>query len=150
MDDDWLELEWGPNSEAPEILYIPKNHTTNTRPLEIVFVGVGPGDGAVLIIPERDEKEAIIVIDACGRSPLNPNNSQIITGSPRSTARAAPWLLQFSRDYITVRTKIRRPRTNGFVERMDRTLLNELWRDSQGETGSHLDLYGRLPMARPM
>ncbi len=93
-----------------------------------MFVGVGQGDGAVLIIPERDEKEAIIVIDACGRSPLNANNSQIITGSPRSTARAAPWLLQFSRDYITVRTKIRSPRTNGFVERMNRMLLNECFR----------------------
>jgi len=64
MDDDWLEIEWGPNSASPEFLYIPKDHTTDIRPLEIVFLDVGQGDGAVLITPERGEGEAIMVIDA--------------------------------------------------------------------------------------
>lgn len=62
--DGWLEIEWGPNGDSPELLYIPKAHTNDTRPLEIVFLDVGQGDGAVLITPERDESEAIIVIDA--------------------------------------------------------------------------------------
>lgn len=61
---DWLEIEWGPNSESPELLYIPKSHTSDTRPLEIVFLDVGQGDGAVMISPERDDGEAVIVIDA--------------------------------------------------------------------------------------
>jgi beta-lactamase superfamily II metal-dependent hydrolase len=64
MGDGWLEIEWGPNSDDPELLYIPKDHTTNTRPLEIVFLDVGQGDGAVLITPEPGDGEAIMVIDA--------------------------------------------------------------------------------------
>lgn len=64
MGDGWLEIEWAPNSDSPELLYIPKDHTADTRPLEIVFLDVGQGDGAVLITPERDDGEAIIVIDA--------------------------------------------------------------------------------------
>ena len=64
--DGWLEIEWAPNSDNPELLYIPKIHTTDTRPLEIVFLDVGQGDGAVLITPERDDGEAIMVIDAGG------------------------------------------------------------------------------------
>ncbi|QDT97336.1 ComEC family competence protein [Gimesia aquarii] len=64
MGDGWLEIEWAPNSEEPELLYIPKEHTTDTRPLEIVFLDVGQGDGAVLITPERGENEAVMVIDS--------------------------------------------------------------------------------------
>ena len=30
------------------------------------------------------------------------------------------------------------------------TQYTSMWRDKQGETDSHLDLYGRLPMSRPM
>jgi beta-lactamase superfamily II metal-dependent hydrolase len=59
-----LRIIWGPESEKPETFYIPKTHTTDRRPLEIVFLDVGQGDGAVLISPERDSREAIIVIDA--------------------------------------------------------------------------------------
>lgn len=59
-----LRIIWGPESEKPETLYIPKTHTADHRPLEIVFLDVGQGDGAVLISPERDSREAIIVIDA--------------------------------------------------------------------------------------
>ena len=64
LDGDWLEIEWGPSTSDPKLLYIPKRHTTCTRPLEIVFLDVGQGDGAVLITPERDDNEAVIVIDA--------------------------------------------------------------------------------------
>ena len=62
--DGWLRVIWGPNSPEPETLYIKKDHTTDTRPLEIIFLDVGQGDGAVLITPERDDTEAVFVIDA--------------------------------------------------------------------------------------
>ena len=62
--DGWLRIIWGPKSAEPETLYIKKDHTTGTRPLEIIFLDVGQGDGAVLITPERDDTEAIFVIDA--------------------------------------------------------------------------------------
>ena len=62
--DGWLKIKWGPNSDNPQTYYIPKEHTSETRPLEIIFLDVGQGDGAVLITPERDGNEAIIVIDA--------------------------------------------------------------------------------------
>ncbi len=62
--DGWLRIIWGPRSADPQTLYIPKDHTSETRPLEIIFLDVGQGDGAVLITPERDEGEAVIVIDA--------------------------------------------------------------------------------------
>ena len=62
--DGWLRVNWAPNSDNPETLFIPKDHTSDTRPLEIIFLDVGQGDGAVLITPEQDDGEAIIVIDA--------------------------------------------------------------------------------------
>ena len=62
--DGWLRVNWAPNSPKPETLFIPKEHTNETRPLEIVFLDVGQGDGAVLITPERGAGEAVIVIDA--------------------------------------------------------------------------------------
>lgn len=62
--DGWLRIIWGPTSDNPETLFIPKDHTTDQRPLEIIFLDVGQGDGAVLITPERDDNERIMVIDA--------------------------------------------------------------------------------------
>ncbi|MBZ0216649.1 MAG: hypothetical protein K8F25_08860 [Fimbriimonadaceae bacterium] len=62
--DGWLRIIWAPTSDNPETLYIPKAHTADQRPLEIIFLDVGQGDGAVLITPERDDSERIIVIDA--------------------------------------------------------------------------------------
>ena len=62
--DGWLKVNWAPNGPKPETVFIPKAHTIETRPLEIVFLDVGQGDGAVLITPERDDSEAVIVIDA--------------------------------------------------------------------------------------
>ena len=32
-----LRIIWGPESEKPETFYIPKAHTTDHRPLEIVY-----------------------------------------------------------------------------------------------------------------
>jgi beta-lactamase superfamily II metal-dependent hydrolase len=63
--DGWLKVVWAPLDPAKRReLFIPKEHTIEKRPLEIVFVDVGQGDGAVLITPETDDRERIIVIDA--------------------------------------------------------------------------------------
>ena len=62
---DWYEVNWAPKSTpTPAPLYIKKTDTTETRPLEIIFLDVGQGDGAVLITPERGANEKIIIIDA--------------------------------------------------------------------------------------
>lgn len=64
-DPEWRHVVWSPKNPAKRRqLRIKREHTTAQRPLEIVFVDVGQGDGAVLITPERDDKERIIVIDA--------------------------------------------------------------------------------------
>ena len=60
MGADWLPVRWGRTKE----LYIKKKDTIDKRPLEVIFVDVGQGDGAVLITPETSKKERIIVIDA--------------------------------------------------------------------------------------
>ena len=61
--DGWLRILWSPRKN-PRTLFIPRDHTTDVRPLEIVFVDVGQGDGAVLITPETDDREGVIVVDA--------------------------------------------------------------------------------------
>lgn len=63
-DDGWLRLTWGPLSAEAREVFFPVAHAANLRPLEIVFLDVGQGDGAVLISPEHDAGEAVIVIDA--------------------------------------------------------------------------------------
>lgn len=62
--DGWLRVAWGSSGPSPKTLFIPKDHTAPARPLEIVFLDVGQGDGAVLITPERGSDERVIVIDA--------------------------------------------------------------------------------------
>ncbi len=64
-DPDWRHVVWSPNEPANRrALRIARARTSDDRPLEIVFVDVGQGDGAVLISPERDGRERVIVIDA--------------------------------------------------------------------------------------
>ncbi|MCK5137794.1 MAG: hypothetical protein KAR19_18555 [Bacteroidales bacterium] len=60
----WLAVKWAPNSDNPQTLFIREEHTTDERPLEIIFLDVGQGDGAVLITPERGADERIMIIDA--------------------------------------------------------------------------------------
>lgn len=65
MGDGWLEVDWAPRSPTQRrTLYIPAAEVVEQRPLEVIFVDVGQGDGAVLISPERGERERIMVIDA--------------------------------------------------------------------------------------
>lgn len=59
----WVKVIWDPNGSADE-LKIERKHTAKNRPLEIIFVDVGQGDGAVLISPEPGADERIMVIDA--------------------------------------------------------------------------------------
>ncbi len=59
----WLAVVWAPKTKK-EIYYIEEIHTTDVRPLEIIFLDVGQGDGAVLITPENGPNEKILVIDA--------------------------------------------------------------------------------------
>ncbi|MBC7985940.1 MAG: MBL fold metallo-hydrolase [Sphingomonadaceae bacterium] len=64
-DPDWRAVLWAwEDLEKKRRLKVRREHTTDARPLEIVFVDVGQGDGAVLITPERDDSERIVVIDA--------------------------------------------------------------------------------------
>ena len=68
-DPDWRHIVWAPSiPEKSQHLKVRRDHTTDQRPLEVVFVDVGQGDGCVLITPERDAKERVIVIDA-GKGP---------------------------------------------------------------------------------
>lgn len=60
----WTFILWGSSSGHPARLKIASKFVTDTRPLEIIFVDVGQGDGSVLITPERDGSERIMVIDA--------------------------------------------------------------------------------------
>lgn len=63
--DGWLKVVWAPRDPARRReLYIAKADTVEKRPLEIVFVDVGQGDGSVLITPEIGASEQIIVIDS--------------------------------------------------------------------------------------
>ena len=53
--DGWLRIVWSPKTN-PRMLFIPKADTVANRPLEIVFLDVGQGDGAVLITPETGHR----------------------------------------------------------------------------------------------
>lgn len=72
----WLWVKWAwsdPDPAKRKLLKIKREFTASARPLEIIFVDVGIGDGAVLISPERETaegepaqagQERILVIDA--------------------------------------------------------------------------------------
>jgi len=60
----WTFVLWGASSGNPTRLKIRSEFVTDARPLEIIFVDVGQGDGCVLITPELDGSERIMVIDA--------------------------------------------------------------------------------------
>ncbi|MEZ4808783.1 MAG: hypothetical protein R2819_00370 [Allomuricauda sp.] len=59
----WTAIVWAPKTKQ-EIYYIKTEYVADERPLEIIFLDVGQGDGAVLITPEDNQDEKIIVIDS--------------------------------------------------------------------------------------
>jgi len=71
LPDKWLKVCWKPNSNESRCAYIPEEHTSQKRPLEIIFLDVGQGDGCVLVTPERDTEEAISIIDAGENQKMN-------------------------------------------------------------------------------
>jgi beta-lactamase superfamily II metal-dependent hydrolase len=62
--DGWLKVIWAPNQPNPPEVYIRKSDTIEKRPLEVIFLDVGQGDGAVVISPETRDDERIMLIDA--------------------------------------------------------------------------------------
>lgn len=60
----WLKVIWAPMSANPPELYARKSDTIEKRPLEIIFLDVGQGDGAVVVSPETKDQERIMLIDA--------------------------------------------------------------------------------------
>jgi len=67
----YLAVLWGPKGPEPKTYFIPEEHTADKRPMELIFLDVGQGDGCVLITPERDENEKIMIIDAGKGSNMN-------------------------------------------------------------------------------
>ncbi|MCB8980790.1 MAG: hypothetical protein H6657_25550 [Ardenticatenaceae bacterium] len=67
----WRRIIWAPESDNPRTLYIETRFTSEKRPLEIIFLDVGQGDGAVLITPEGLADERVIVIDAGERQDMH-------------------------------------------------------------------------------
>jgi len=61
--EDILCVIWSPNRNSQR-LFIHKDYTTVERPLEIIFLDVGQGDGAILISPENGKEGKIMVVDA--------------------------------------------------------------------------------------
>ena len=59
IDDDWSEVEWGPDTFA-----IKKSDYQEERLLEMIFLDVGQGDGCILTTPLIGAKEKILIIDA--------------------------------------------------------------------------------------
>lgn len=57
-------IVWGASSGNPTPLRIETRHVADERALEIIFVDVGQGDGCIVLTPERDAAERILVIDA--------------------------------------------------------------------------------------
>lgn len=55
----WRRVKWG-----EETYFIRDEHVASTRPLEIIFIDVGQGDGCIVVSPETGAKERILVVDA--------------------------------------------------------------------------------------
>lgn len=64
---EFFKVKWG-----NEHFLVRQDECQDERPLEVVFVDVGQGDGCLLVSPERPPKEKIVVIDAGeGRNMFN-------------------------------------------------------------------------------
>jgi beta-lactamase superfamily II metal-dependent hydrolase len=57
--DGWSKIKWG-----AQFLFMRTEHVVNERPVEMMFVDVGQGDGCIYVSAETGAAERIIVIDA--------------------------------------------------------------------------------------
>jgi beta-lactamase superfamily II metal-dependent hydrolase len=57
--DGWSKIKWGTES-----LFIRTEHVVDERPLEVVFLDVGQGDGCLLVSAETGDQERILIVDA--------------------------------------------------------------------------------------
>jgi beta-lactamase superfamily II metal-dependent hydrolase len=57
--DGWATIKWG-----EQRYWIKASDCQSERPLEVVFVDVGQGDGCLLITPELPPQEKVLIIDA--------------------------------------------------------------------------------------
>ncbi|MGI8985039.1 MAG: ComEC/Rec2 family competence protein [Acidimicrobiales bacterium] len=58
-DGDYFEVRWG-----TQRYLVRRDECQDERPLEVVFVDVGQGDGCLLVTPERPPGEKIVIVDA--------------------------------------------------------------------------------------
>lgn len=57
--DGWSQVKWG-----TEILFIRTEHIVAERPVEVIFLDVGQGDGCIFVSAETGDDERIMIIDA--------------------------------------------------------------------------------------
>ena len=57
--DGWAKVKWG-----KEHYWIEKKNCQDERPLEVVFVDVGQGDGCLVVTPKSPPEERVMLIDA--------------------------------------------------------------------------------------
>ena len=58
-DDGWAKVKWGADR-----YWVRQEDCQDDRPLEVVFVDVGQGDGCLLVTPETGPDEKVVLIDA--------------------------------------------------------------------------------------
>ena len=58
-DGDWFKVKWGQDR-----YWVRAQDCQDERPLEIVFVDVGQGDGCLLVTPQTGAEEKVVLIDA--------------------------------------------------------------------------------------
>jgi glyoxylase-like metal-dependent hydrolase (beta-lactamase superfamily II) len=58
-EDGWSKIKWG-----RELYWIRTRDCQDERPLEVVFVDVGQGDGCLLVTPHSPPEEKVMLIDA--------------------------------------------------------------------------------------
>jgi len=58
-DGDWCRVKWGQDR-----YWVRAQDCQDERPLEIVFVDVGQGDGCLLVTPQTGAEEKVVLIDA--------------------------------------------------------------------------------------
>jgi beta-lactamase superfamily II metal-dependent hydrolase len=57
--DGWSTIAWGTKS-----YFLRSENITDTRPVEVVFLDVGQGDGCIVVSPETGAAERILIVDA--------------------------------------------------------------------------------------